>query len=279
MTPASTFFSRMTVITVTIASFAACSKPQFNRSQRSAGAQDEQNAGDVAGKTGNCLNLGGSPNYGNPGQNTGQYPDQGGGKDVIIVPPQGDEPAPPQPTYPCGQPNGQQPRGDVYRPIDQDQNYQPPQYPTQHPVDPNACGKGGIYCDDGANGQWPGQTVGGQPYNHGDVSSCLDAFRRGGYDTQGQWGIDVRTIKNVSVLSNSGISDFSTQPSIVIIKTVSVLGSFHFELVNPNALYCIQSNVSVLEQVLVTSCHGGNVVFGSDVNVLSQVNAQVVDCR
>lgn len=313
--PSSRFFLRTTLLTIATVSLVACGNASFNKKQKRSGSNNEQLAG---ASDGDCMALGGNPGQ-YPGQNPGQpgY-DHGGGDDVVIVPPpndgdKGDEPPPPPPpgkggnpppsypSTPCdgnggpGQnPNGpgQQPcggkgyepcgggkGGDVYRPIDQDDDFVPGPYPTQHPIDPGQCGKGGKYCDDGGPGQWPGQTSGGLPYDRGDVEACLGAYRNVGYDTKGMWGIEVREIKTVNVLSDSTISDFGLTPTIVIIKSVNVLGSVHFELVNPNALYCIKSNVSVLEQVLVTSCRSGNVLWGKDVNVLSQVSTQIVDCR
>jgi hypothetical protein len=148
-----------------------------------------------------------------------------------------------------------------------------------HPIVPGNCGKGGVICDDGGPvQQWPGQTTSGKPYDRGDIEACLNTFRNQGVNTKGQWAIDVRESKSVSVLSDTVIRDAGNTPSIVFIKAVSVLGRVSFELLNPNALYCIKS-VSVLEEVNITSCHQANVVFGKDVNVLSRVGGQVLDCR
>jgi len=52
----------------------------------------------------------------------------------------------------------------------------------------------------------------------------------------------------------------------------------NFRLLDPNALYCVKA-VSVLENVHVTSCHQGNVVFGSNVSVLSGQSLSVVGCN
>ena len=106
----------------------------------------------------------------------------------------------------------------------------------------------------------------------------MGAFRSGGYDTKGQWGVQVIKSNNVTVLSNSIIEDRGNGHNIVIIETVGVLGSVEFRLLNPNALYCIK-NVSVLAETNVTSCLQSNVVWGSDVNVLSTANSRVVDCH
>lgn len=304
--PSSRTILRTTLLAVTTVSLMACGNASFNKKQKRSGSNNEQLAG--AADEG-CLALGQGP-----GQYPGQGPgyDNGGGGGVIVVPPgdgyKGEEPPPPppgkggnpppnypsQPNQPCGPgqyPNnpGQQPcgkgyeqpcgGGDVYRPIDQDDDYVPGPYPTQHPIEPGQCGKGGKYCDDGGPGQWPGQTVGGKPYSRGDVEACLGAYRAAGYNTQGMWGIEVNEVKAVNVLSESTISDFGLQPKIVIIKSVGVLGRLHFELVNPNALYCIKSNVSVLQETLVTSCRSSNVLWGKDVNVLSKVATRIVDCR
>lgn len=279
---------RAKMCAVSLASLTACGSASFHKSDKRGGQEAVQLAGD-AGKGSPdepCYQLGYQTPGQYPGQNPGQYPGQNpedGGTDVVVIPPKGDEPQPPPPGAGCDGP-GQEPcakdcDGDVYRPIDQDDDYVPTPYPGQQPIDPGTCGKEGKYCDDGGPGQWPGQTMSGGHYDRGEVTSCLDGFRRAGYDTQGQWNIDVREIKNVSVLSDSVVSDFGTEHKVVIIKSVNVLGRIHFELVNPNALYCIKSNVSVLQEVYLTSCHQNSVFWGKDVNVLSRVNGRVVDCR
>lgn len=190
-----------------------------------------------------------------PGQTPGDYPGQ-------------------NPGQPCDNKAGCTP-DDYYKPVPGN----PGQYPTQMPPKPEECGKNGQYCDNGGPGQWPGQTTSGKPYDRSDIEACLGAFRQGGYDTKGQWGVDVVEYKSVSVLSNSGIVDTGYDHKIVIIKAVSVLGSMHFELMNPNALYCVKKNVAVLEDVWVSSCHQSNVMFYKDVNVLSRVNTRVMDCH
>ncbi len=200
-----------------------------------------------------CQNPGQTDgNY--PGQTDGNYPGQSDGKDG---------------NYP-GQ-NGS------YEPSDSYDNNGPGQYPTQKPIGDD-CGKDGKYCDDGGPGQYPKTTCKGGSYDQRDIDSCMEAFRHQGYDTRGQWNVDVRSEKNVSVLSNSIIEDRGNEHTIVIIKSVSVLGSQEFRLLNPNALYCINS-VSVLQEVRVTSCHQNNVVWGKDINVLSGVQAQTVNCQ
>lgn len=258
----------------------ACGQSSFSqKDKRSGGTDQEQLAAEA--KLDGCLSLGG-----------GAY-DNGGGDVVVVVPPsdggKGYEPPPPPPGYepypqrPCQAPGQypQQPcksncgKDDGYVPIDVGG---PVQYPTQRPIDPGSCGKGGKYCDDGGPGQWPTQTIGGGKYDRGIVEKCLGAFRSNGYDTRGQWNIDVRQVKNVNVLSQGAVTDFGIDHTIVIIKNVSVLGRTHFQLLNPNALYCIE-NVSVLDEMFVDSCHTGNVVWGKDVNVLSAVQTRPVMCR
>lgn len=302
---------RLASVSISLLAIVSCGSAKFGTKDKRSGASDqEQTAG---AKDDGCLNLGG-PDKGDeypaqhPGQQPGQYPDNGydkGGDDVVIVVPpndgkKGEEPPPPPPGKggkqqpppqvgkPCQKPDqypGQKPdcksncgKDDGYRPIDTDDDVvivQP--YPTQKPIGGD-CGKSGKYCDDGGPGQWPTQTTNGGTYDHGRAKGCMEAFRNAGYDTRGQWNIDARVIKNVSVLSSGGVSDYGNEHTLVMIKNVSVLGTTHFELLNPNALYCIE-NVSVLDQTLVSSCHTGNVVFGSDVNVLSTVETRPVDCH
>ena len=141
------------------------------------------------------------------------------------------------------------------------------------------CGKGSIYCAGGPGQapQWPVKAVGGGSYSHDDVASCMSAFHGAGLNTNGQWTIDVRSSLNISVLSGGLYDDHTTDHSLIIIKSVSVLGQMHFNLLNPNALYCLK-DVSVLDQVSVTSCHQSNVVSLKDVSVLSSKDVKVVDC-
>lgn len=294
---------RVASVCVSMFVMISCGKADFGHKDKRNGASDQEQLAAESDQEG-CLSLGG------PGQNPGQPGYDNGGNDVVIVVPpnsgKGDEPPPPPPgkggpgyndpgynrpgKRPCtaqnpGQNPGQPPckvncgKDGGYRPIDADDDVvvvQP--FPTQRPIDPTSCGKHGKYCDDGGPGQWPTQTISGGAYDRHHAESCLSAFRRAGFDTRGQWNIDVRQVRNVNVLSQDTITDFGVDHSLVIIKNVSVLGRMHFELLNPNALYCIE-NVSVLEQVLVSSCHTGNVVWGKDVNVLSSVQTQPVACR
>lgn len=234
-----------------------------------------------------------------PAQGPGQQPPppNTGNKDYDVVVPQptppttgpGQQPPyepgkpgqPTQPTAPCktnpgqGQTPGQVPGGKDYT---NPTGTEPQPYPTQTPIVPEQCGKDGKYCDNGGPGQYPAQTSSGQSYDRKDLDSCLAAFRQGGYDTKGMWTVVVKEAKSVNVLSNSSFLDKGTVPSIVIIKSVNVLGGMAYELMNPNALYCIQS-VSVLQNTHITSCRQNNVVFGKDVSVLSGTQNQVVDCR
>ena len=158
-------------------------------------------------------------------------------------------------------------------------NNGPGQMPPLVPGNDSNCGKGSIYCAGGPGQapQWPGQAVGGGSYSHDDVASCLNAFHGAGLNTNGQWNIDVRSSLNISVLSGGLYDDHSTDHSLIIIKSVSVLGQMHFNLLNPNALYCLK-DVSVLDQVSVTSCYQSNVVSLKDVSVLSSRDVKVVDC-
>lgn len=97
----------------------------------------------------------------NPGQTPGQtpnYPGQNPGKDYPPVPM-------PVPNYP-----GQNPG----------------QYPSQHPIDPNTCGKGAEYCDNGGPGQWPPFESHGGGYDRSDVQACTNAFHSQSFDTRGQ---------------------------------------------------------------------------------------------
>ncbi len=151
-------------------------------------------------------------------------------------------------------------------------------YPAQTPIDPSLCGKDGKFCDDGKGpGQYPGQTSTGKSYDQKDAEGCFAAFRNAGYDTKGMWNIVVKEAKSVNVLSHSTFTDVGNEPALVIIKSVNVLGSMDYELLNPNALYCIKS-VSVLQNTNVTSCLESNVVFGKDVSVLSGAKAQLANC-
>jgi hypothetical protein len=159
---------------------------------------------------------------------------------------------------------------------------EPQPWPTQRPIDKNQCGKQGKYCDGGFNnpGQhnWPGQSVGGGSYNRGDVQRCMAAFHQSGMNTKGMYGIQAKKIKNVSVFSSSHIDDYGYDANIVIINSVNVLGQTEFNLLNPNALYCIK-DVSVLNEVRINSCHYGNVVIGNSVSVLSNIDTRVVQCN
>lgn len=241
-----------------------------------------------------------------PPPNGSYDPKTGHGTDVVVIPPgQGKEPNPPPPGVnppsgaPCtpGQTPGQMPMpppsGKPGGPAYPEQPLPPPttqplppgnpppsgypNFPSQQPPTAN-CGKGGQFCDDGGPGQWPPTTIGGKPYSQGEVQACIDAFHQNGYDTHGQWGIEVREINNVSVLSESTIVDRSLDYKIVIIHSVNVLSRMAFELLNPNALYCL-NNVSVLDKVYVKSCYNGNVAyFGSNVRVLSKGANEVVPC-
>ncbi len=286
------------LVSVSLFSMAACSKVNFGRSDKDTKRTSEELAGGQ--NSADCLKLLGNPDHGKdgtdvvviPGKDGGQgdgYSDASDGK--------GDEPNPPgkdgdDDYNPCqnpgqtdgnypGQTDGDHPGQSSYEPSYEPNNSceenGPGQYPTQKPID-DTCGKDGKFCDDGGPGQYPTNNCKGGSYDKHDVDSCMQAFRSQGYDTRGQWDIDVRSIKDVSVLSNSVIEDRGNRHSIVIIKSVSVLGSQHFRLLNPNALYCIKS-VSVLEDVKVTSCHQNNVVWGKDINVLSGVHSQTVNCQ
>lgn len=233
------------------------------------------------------------PDYPNqPGKPSGpDYPNQQPGQpetgsfDVKIpqpTPPPYQPSQPTRPLAPCkaspqtpdqGKSDGK--GSDYFHPIGTEPQ---PNYPTQAKVEPTKCGKDGKFCDDGAKGQWPAQTSSGQSYDQKDAEGCFEAFRKNGYDTKGMWNIAVKEAKNVSVLSNSTFTDNGTEPTLVIIKSVNVLGSMDYQLLNPNALYCIKS-VSVLQDTHVTSCLQSNVVFGKDVSVLSGANNQVVNCH
>lgn len=293
--------THVALVSLSLISMAACSKVDFGKSGKSTKRTSEERAGGT--NDGDCLKLG-NPNTPPPAKDG-----KDGGTDVVVVPGddasdgKGDEPNPPKGKdgdddyVPCqnpGQTDGNNPgqydgnypgqnpgqNGSYepsYEPTNSCEENGPGQYPTQKPIDGN-CGKDGKYCDDGGPGQYPKNTCTGGTYDQHDVDACMDAFRAQGYDTRGQWNVDVRTEKNVSVLSNSIIEDHGNQHSIVIIKSVSVLGSQQFRLLNPNALYCVRS-VSVLQDVLVTSCHQNNVVWGQDINVLSGVHAQTVNCQ
>ncbi len=285
---------RMASLTMSLMTIVSCGSANFKNNDKKKGASDQEQLAAQSNDEG-CLSLGG-PN--NPGQQSTAY-DKGGNDDVVIVnpPKKGEEPPPPPPGkggynpppsqgQPCTSP-GQQPpcqtncgKDDGYRPIDTDDDIvivKP--FPTQRPIDnDNDCGSKGKYCDNGGPGQWPTQTVKGGKYDRSRAEGCMTAFRNAGYDTRGQWNIDAREVKNVNVLSQDSITDFGTAHTLVMIKSVGVLGTTHFELLNPNALYCIE-NVSVLEQVLVSSCYSGNVVWGKDVNVLSSVKTRPIDCR
>jgi hypothetical protein len=287
---------RVASLTISFMTLAACGNASFKNNDKKKGASDQEQLAAQSNDDG-CLSLGGPAQ--NPGQNPGQNPnayDQGGNDDVVVVVPpnKGQEPPPPPPGkggynpppsqgQPCTSP-GQQPpcksncgKDDGYRPIDTDGGVVVQPFPTQRPID-SGCGVKGKYCDDGGPGQWPTQTVNGGTYDRNRAQGCMAAFQNAGYDTRGQWNIDAREVRNVNVLSQDSITDFGTAHTLVMIKSVGVLGTTHFELLNPNALYCIE-NVSVFEQVLVSSCHSGNVVWGKDVNVLSSVKTQPVDCR
>jgi len=282
---------RMASLTISLLTLVSCGSVDFKTNDKRKGASDQEQLSAQSNDEG-CLSLGG-PN--SPGQRPGAY-DKGGNDDVVVIipPKKGEEPPPPPPGkggynppgkgQPCTSP-GQQPpctyncgKDDGYRPIDTDDDIvivKP--FPTQRPID-SGCGVKGKYCDDGGPGQWPTQTVKGGKFDRNRAEGCMAAFRKAGYDTRGQWSIDAREVRNVNVLSQDSITDFGTAHTLVMIKSVGVLGSTHFELLNPNALYCIE-NVSVLEQVLVSSCYSGNVVWGKDVNVLSSVKTRPVDCR
>lgn len=287
------FAIRLASLSISLVTLAACGNASFKNNDKKNGASDQEQLAAQSNDEG-CLSLGG-PGQSNPGQHSTAY-DKGGNDEVVIVipPKKGEEPPPPPPGkggynpppskgQPCTSP-GQQPpcqsncgKDDGYRPIDTDDDIVVQPFPTQRPIDSD-CGIKGKYCDDGGPGQWPTQTVKGGKYDRNRAEGCMAAFRNAGYDTRGQWNIDAREVKNVNVLSQDSISDFGTAHTLVMIKSVGVLGSTHFELLNPNALYCIE-NVSVLEQVMVSSCYSGNVVWGKDVNVLSSIKTRPVDCR
>lgn len=203
------------------------------------------------GPGGDSYDVPGKPNC-NPGQHPGQQPGKDAGKDSKPV--------------------------DPYQPVDVGQTPSQKPYPTQQPIVHDQCGKDGKLCDDGGPGQWPGQTKSGGSYDKHEVESCLAAFRKDGYDTKGMWSIDVKEVKAVNVLSRNVIRDEGNAHTLVIIRTVNVLGSLHYELLNPNALYCIRS-VSVLQNVTVDSCNAHNVVFGKDVSVMSRLDARPVSCK
>jgi hypothetical protein len=294
---------------------AACGQIDFKPGAKRHGkASSEEAAGQ--GLSGDCLSLGATGQYPGqtPGQYPGQtpgytpppppppsYEPPPPGKGEVYVPPpvqtpppppppgKGNPPPPPPPP-PGGKPPVQTPCTPYPPPPGKGQpctsgctpvppiGTEPNPFPGQIPPGtPETCGKGGLYCDDGGPGQWPPQTIGGIGYNQGAFQACFAAFQAAGFDTRGQWALDVREIKSVSVLSHNVIQDVGVVPTMVLIKSVSVLGDLEFRLLNPNALYCIQ-NVAVLQSIGVTSCHSSNVVFGQDVNVLSTVAAQVVPC-
>ena len=166
---------------------------------------------------------------------------------------------------------------DYYQPI-ATKGGEPGPYPTQLPVVPTECGKNGNYCDDGkGGGQWPTEAAYGQSYDRGDVEGCLGAFRNSGYDTAGMWNIVVREEKNVSVLTEDTFTDQGNDHALVIVKGVNVLAGVNYQLLNPNALYCIKT-VSVLESTRVTSCRQSNVMYGKDISVLSHTNNEIVNC-
>lgn len=188
--------------------------------------------------------------------------------------PPDDEPGkPPKTGYP-GQNPGQNP------------GQSPGQYPGQSPlpdgreppVEKDRCGKNGHFCDRGGRVNWPGQTHGGRHYERDVIKGCLSAFHKAGYHTRGTWQLRVKESQGVNVLSRSGVVDQGREHSIVILDSVNVLGQTHYQLMNPNALYCFK-DVSVLEQIRITSCHQNNVVFGDEVNVLSSVRSEVVSCQ
>jgi len=281
---------RLASLSISLMTLVSCGSANFKTNDKRNGASEQEQLSAQSNNEG-CLSLGGPSN---PGQRPGAYDKGGNDQVVVIVPPnKGHEPPPPPPgkggytpgyNQPCTSPHQQPPctyncgKDDGYRPIDTDDDIlvvRP--FPTQRPID-SGCGTKGKYCDDGGPGQWPTQTVKGGRYDRHRAEGCIAAFRNAGYDTRGQWNIDAREVKNVNVLSQDSITDFGTSHTLVMIKSVGVLGRTHFELLNPNALYCIE-NVSVLEQVLVSSCYSGNVVWGKDVNVLSSVKTQPVDCR
>jgi hypothetical protein len=134
-------------------------------------------------------------------------------------------------------------------------------------------------CDYGPQSpmQYPPVAQNGGGYEQKDVEGCMEAFRNNGYDTKGMWNIIVKESK-VNVLSHATFTDTGTQPALVIINAVSVLGSMDYQLLNPNALYCIKS-VSVLQNTHIASCLGSNVVFGSDVQVLAGTHNDIVNCH
>jgi hypothetical protein len=298
------------ILTSVVMTLVACGGASFgskDSNKRSADSSDK-----LAGSVDDCYSLGGKPNH--PGQQPGQHPGQVPGYDsdydagydsdydVPTYDPKDDgkggydEPVvyDDETTYkkPCGggkpgQHPGQNPDWDDdckddcdnYKPVDTDPGYEPKPWPTQQPGKPDTCGKDGKYCDNGHGpGQWPGQSVGGGSYDKHDVEACMGAFRSHGYDTKGQWGIKVLEQKSVNVLGHSIVEDHGREHSIVLIKTVGVLGSTEFRLLNPNALYCIK-NVSVMAETRVMSCLQSNVVWGKDVNVLSAAKSKVVDCK
>ncbi len=292
------------LVSLSLISMAACSKVDFGRSGKSSKRTSEERAGGQNSE--DCLKLGnpdaGKDGGGKDGTDVVVVPGKDGGSDYTDASDgKGDEPNPPSKDgdddyNPCqnpGQTDGNYPgqsdgkdgnypgqNGSYepsYDPGEICEENGPGQYPTQKPIGDD-CGKDGKYCDDGGPGQYPKQTCKGGSYDQQDLDGCMAAFRHQGYDTRGQWNVDVRSEKNVSVLSNSIIEDRGNSHTIVIIKSVSILGSQEFRLLNPNALYCIKS-VSVLQEVRVTSCHQSNVVWGKDINVLSGVQAQTVNCQ
>ena len=293
-------FYRATHVTLTAATIifvvAACGKAKLN-GQGNKNTNGVQLGGDSAG---NCLKLGDAdPAANSPAQGyvkgdvkgapvpapaPATIVDKGGkgGVDVVVVPPKAPINEPPPaghcnpPTPTPSQPPTQTPPPPP--PVVKGPINNPGQFPSQMPSDAN-CGKGSLYCGGGPGQapQWPGQAVGGGSYNRDDVAACMGAFQAAGYNVSGGWNIDVRSSLNVNVLSGGVFDDHSTDHAVIIVKSVSVLGAMHFNLLNPNALYCLK-DVSVLEQVSVTSCYQSNVVSLKDVAVLSTKNIDVVDC-
>lgn len=125
---------------------------------------------------------------------------------------------------------------------------------------------------------WPSATVTGAPYNKDDVNACLGALHHGGGAPAGSYGVDVRVVNNLSILGGNAVVDRSTDHLMVIINAINIIGAVEFQLLNPNALYCIRS-LSILELVKVTSCHPTNVVFGDNLQILSVDDVDVVDCH
>jgi len=156
--------------------------------------------------------------------------------------------------------------------------------PVQMPIVlPGNCGKGGVICPGQGPGQFPVVDIGGHPIHSGDLNRCLAQFGQQGIPMAGAWPVEVLRMNTVSVLSNSLVEDRSIGPKIVIIRSTNVAGALlgggvHYVLANPDALYCM-SDVSVLENIQISSCWSNSVAFSKSVNVLSNRSANLLDCR